>query len=133
MTEVTGNLDAPFFQTNTLKWKSNNNNYIVLESDTNDNFDGIKPSTLDNLVIASLEVPNQPPDCTNVVPSISELWPPNHNFHPVNIVGITDPEGDTVTITIDGVFQDEPVNSTADGNTAPDGMGVGTSTAQVLR
>ena len=119
LTEVTGDLDAPFVQTNTLKWKSDNNNYIVLESDTNDNFDGIKPSTLNNLVIASKEILNRPPDYTNAAPSISSLWPPNHELEQINIVGVTDPDGDSITITIDGIFQDEPTNSTADGDTAP--------------
>ena len=34
-------------------------------------------------------------------------------------------------ITIDSIFQDEPVNGTGDGDTAPDGEGVGTPTALV--
>ena len=36
-----------------------------------------------------------------------------------------------MTIMIDSIFQDEPVNDTGDGDTAPDGFGVGTDTAQV--
>ena len=49
----------------------------------------------------------------------------------VNIVGVSDPDGDPVTITITGITQDEPLDDTGDGNFEPDGAGVNTSTAQV--
>ena len=76
---------------------------------------------------------NLPPDCTNAAPSLDELWPPNHKFVPVTITGVTDPDGDPVTITIDSIFHDEPVTGRGQGagNTSPDGKGVGTSTAEV--
>ncbi|MDD1656224.1 MAG: hypothetical protein LUO87_02485, partial [Methanomicrobiales archaeon] len=52
---------------------------------------------------------NQPPDTDPAVPSIGGcLWPPNHKFVDVNIVGVTDPDGDPVTIQITGVTSDEP-------------------------
>jgi hypothetical protein len=57
------------------------------------------------------------------------LWPINHKFVPVSILGVTDPEGDAVTLTVTSVFQDEPVNGDDDGNTAPDAEGIGTDTA----
>ena len=44
---------------------------------------------------------------------------------------MTDPDGNPVTIAITGITQDEPVNGLGDGNTTPDGAGIGTSTAQV--
>ena len=44
---------------------------------------------------------------------------------------MTDPEGEAVVITIDRIFQDEPVDGNGDGSFTPDGRGVGTSTAQV--
>jgi hypothetical protein len=59
------------------------------------------------------------------------LWPPNHTLVPIGIAGITDPDGDLVTITITGITQDEPTNGLGDGDTAPDGFGVGTTQAQV--
>ena len=75
---------------------------------------------------------NYPPDCTNALPSISEIWPPNHKLVPISIVGVTDPDvGDTVTITINAITQDEPVNGLGDGDTAPDGFGIGGSSALV--
>jgi hypothetical protein len=47
------------------------------------------------------------------------------------VLGVTDPDGDPFTINIDSIFQDEPVNADDDGNTAPDGAGVGTEMAQI--
>ena len=44
---------------------------------------------------------------------------------------MTDPEGDSIAITVDSIFQDEPVDGTGDGRHTPDGQGVGTSTAEV--
>jgi len=63
---------------------------------------------------------NQAPDCSGAAPSVAELWPPNHRYVSVNIIGVTDLEGDSVTITITGVTQDEPVNTRGDGSTCPD-------------
>lgn len=74
---------------------------------------------------------NEPPDCSAAAPSISAIWPPNHQFVDISILGVTDPDGDPVTITIDSIFQDEPVDTTGDGAFVPDGTGVGTSTASV--
>jgi len=88
-----------------------------------------KLSILD--IKAGHQIPNRPPDCSKVRPSISMLWPPNHNFVNVNVLGVTDPDGDPVTIRIDSIFQDEPVKGTGDGNTSPDGTGINTSSAGV--
>lgn len=74
---------------------------------------------------------NQPPDCSGALASIEQIWPPNHKMVDIEIVGVTDPDGDPVTITITQITQDEPVNSQGDGNFEPDGAGLGTSTAQV--
>jgi hypothetical protein len=74
---------------------------------------------------------NLPPECSTAAADPAELWPPNHKFVAINVVGVTDPDGDPVTITIDSIWQDEPVNGAADGNTSPDGQGVGTGTAEV--
>jgi predicted extracellular nuclease len=81
-------------------------------------------------VLIGLEL-NAPPDCSNAVSSIGRLWPPNHRFHSINVLGVTDPDGDAITITIDSIYQDEPVDAPGSGNTSPDGRGVGTSIAEV--
>jgi streptogramin lyase len=76
---------------------------------------------------------NDPPDCSAAGANPSELWPPNHRFVPVGISGVTDPDGDAISITVLSVHQDEPVKAkgTGSGNTCPDGNGVGTDTAEV--
>jgi len=88
--------------------------------------------TEQTLAFANLTIVNAPPDCTHAVAqATSQLWPPDHRFADVAIVGVTDPDGDPVTITVLDVFQDEPVNAKGDGNTCPDAQGTGTPTAQV--
>jgi hypothetical protein len=75
--------------------------------------------------------PNQPPVCSAATPSKSTLWPPNHRLVSVTVNGVTDPDGDPVAITITSIRQDEPTSGTGAGDLAPDGFGVGTSTAQL--
>ncbi len=83
-------------------------------------------TTLDPPDIRAVYVGNSPPDCSGAFASPDALWPPNQQFVPINIGGVTDPDGDAVTISIDFIFQDEPV-----GRSTPDGTGIGTSTANV--
>ena len=47
------------------------------------------------------------------------------------MLGVNDPEGDPIAITIDSILQDEPVDAPGSGGTSPDGRGVGTATAEV--
>ena len=78
-----------------------------------------------------LTVNNTAPDCSNASPSQDSLWPANHKLAPITIQGVTDVGGDTVSINIDSIWQDEAVNGRGDANTSPDGAGVGTDTAEV--
>jgi hypothetical protein len=78
-----------------------------------------------------VEVLNQPPDCSEAMPSVDTLWPPNHEFEAVDVLGVTDPDGDAISLTIDSIFQDEAVDIEGSGDTGPDGQGVGTSTVEV--
>ena len=74
---------------------------------------------------------NQPPVCTGATQSVSTLWPPNHRLVPVTVNGVTDPDGDPVTITITSIVQDEPTSGVTTGDLTPDGFGIGTGTAMV--
>jgi hypothetical protein len=70
--------------------------------------------------------------CDGAALSLGVIWPPNHTMVPLTIMGVTSdaiPPG--ITITISSIYQDEPVDALGSGNTAPDGYGVGTSTAYV--
>lgn len=83
-------------------------------------------------VIHLMEPPsNQPPVCAQAKPSVALLWPPNHKLETIAILNVTDPDNDPVGIKITAITQDEPVNGLGDGDTAPDGFGVGTTQAQL--
>ena len=64
------------------------------------------------------------PACSNATPSTDTIWPPNHQFVAVDVLGVTE-------VTITSIWQDEPVDTVGDGRFTPDGRGVGTSTAEV--
>jgi len=85
----------------------------------------------ENGKVYAFGTPNIPPVCDEALASISEIWPPNHTMIPVSIEGVYDPDGGSVDITIDGITQDESVNEKGDGNTKPDGSGVGMSSAML--
>ncbi len=74
---------------------------------------------------------NQPPVCSAAQPSLSTIWPLDHRLVPIQILGVTDPNGGQPTVVITRILQDEPTNTFADGTTWIDGFGVGTSTAQI--
>ena len=82
-------------------------------------------------VNGTLTINNSAPICTAAAPSVTTLSQPNHLWVPITLTGVTDAEGDALTITVDSIFQDEAVGSGGSGNTDTDGAGVGTSTAQV--
>jgi hypothetical protein len=65
---------------------------------------------------------NDPPDCTLARASAGSLWPPSHRMVQVLVLGVSDPNGNPVTITVTGVTQDEPVNGLGDGDTSPDAI-----------
>lgn len=54
---------------------------------------------------------NLPPDCSQAVSTNSCLWPPNHKRHEIGVLGVTDPDGDAVTISFTGATSDEPTAS----------------------
>jgi hypothetical protein len=70
--------------------------------------------------IDALCAPNQQPSCSNLTADPGTLWPPNHKLREVTVSGATDPDGDTVTLTVTGVTQDEALNGVGDGDTSPD-------------
>jgi len=73
---------------------------------------------------------NRSPDCSHAHAAIERLWPPDHRLVPVEIMGVTDPDNDPVTITVTGVMQNEPLNQEGDGNTCPDAV-IANGNAQV--
>jgi len=74
----------------------------------------------DDVLVASGQGPdwqpiiNQPPDCSGVTANPRSLRLANHHFRTVTLAGASDPDGDAITIAIDGVTQDEPVGRRPD-------------------
>jgi hypothetical protein len=83
--------------------------------------DGIQDPDETVMDTATKEWINAPPDCSNVTLDITTLWPPNHKLKTVTASGAVDPDiGGSVTLVIDAITQDEPLNGRGDGNTATD-------------
>jgi len=80
---------------------------------------------------ATCQAENSPPVCDDAEASVDELWPPNHKMASVAIVGVIDPDGDPVDVTVTAVSQDEPLDATGDGATCPDAVGVGLDTVSL--
>ena len=107
-----------------------NGQYIQIETTLQIQSGDVSPILYD----LTVECSNQPPNVDDAVPSIDCLWPPNHKFVDITILGVTDPDGDVVTITVTGITSDEPTASIegAGGDKhAPDADGVGTDTASL--
>jgi hypothetical protein len=77
------------------------------------------------------EPTNTAPVCFAVTASTRAIWPANGQWINVSLSGATDAEAGALQYRIASIFQDEATDSTGDRNTAIDGGGVGTSTAQV--
>jgi cysteine-rich repeat protein len=80
---------------------------------------------------ASCMLENTPPDCMGAAASLGSLWPPNHKYVSIGIEGVSDPDGDPVSVAITSIFQDEPTETIGDGNNCPDATGTGTDTASI--
>jgi len=88
------------------------------------------------LAAAPLTVINGPPDCREAWADPGQLWPPNHRVVPVEIRGVTDPDGDPITLTVLGVLMDERPDEAGSGRgpggeACPDATGLGTSSASL--
>jgi len=58
-----------------------------------------------------------------------ELWPPNHKYVEIDLAQLLGPG--VLSIEIQSITQDEPVDELGDGHTVCDGNGVGTSVARI--
>jgi hypothetical protein len=87
-----------------------------------DAMDGIGFRSLGILRITVVTTLNRPPDVHLATAELAAPGPPNGGFSPVRILGVTDPDSDTVTITVTGVTQDEPVVGRGERATCPDAM-----------
>src|SRR5262245_1240541 len=65
-------------------------------------------------------IENHPPACDAAHAAAEVAWPPDGGLEPVSIAGVSDPDGDPVTIVATAVTQDEPLDGSGDGSTCPD-------------
>jgi Big-like domain-containing protein/putative Ig domain-containing protein/beta-propeller repeat-containing protein len=96
-----------------------------------DGFSGSDTSTFDWVITSLGASDNHPPACSAAQPSVMSLWPADHRLVPIQINGVTDPDGGLPGIMITKILQDEPTNTAGDGTTWIDGFGIGTATAQI--
>jgi len=85
---------------------------------------------LSNLVVAQTDQITLP-DCSDAYASPDCLQPSNHQMVPINILGVTDPDGTPVTIRVIYITSDEPTatdKGSGGKHYAPDASGVGTDT-----
>jgi hypothetical protein len=82
--------------------------------------DGAVDSQVATVAIEVVPQPNRAPDCAPARPDATALWPPNHKMREVRILGVSDADGDPVTIQARSIQQDEPVEGLGDGDRAPD-------------
>lgn len=68
----------------------------------------------------TIETANTPPDCATAQAVPDRLWPPRHAFQDVGITGVTDADGDPVTLAVTSVRQDEGVGAAGSGSACPD-------------
>jgi hypothetical protein len=66
------------------------------------------------------------PDVSGAAATVSELWPPNHQFVSVGITRVTSPNG-PVSIAIDRITSDEPVQGFHPGDPCPDAINKGST------
>ena len=92
---------------------------------------GVSENTVNVVWSDIISSGNNNPDCSLAQPSQSILWPANHKMKSINVLGVTDPDSDTVSINIDSITQDEPITGLGSGDLSPDGSGIGTTTAQI--
>lgn len=112
-------IDKPSFQAPSVN--PGDNVALVFELTVTDN-DIINPLTdTDSVTINVVDV-NDPPNCSLATANPASFWPPNHKMNAVSIDGVTDINGDEITITIDSITQDEPTNGLGQGDTHPDAI-----------
>jgi hypothetical protein len=74
---------------------------------------------VEDTFLVTVNIPNNAPVCLDASADPLTVWPQDKEFHPIHILGVTDPDGDPFTIVIDSIFQDEPVGKN---KFSPDGI-----------
>lgn len=103
----------------TAPWVATGGDALVFQLMVTDS-DAYKPKSSVDQVVVNLKNANDPPSCSLAQASVASIWPPNHKMVPVTIENIADAQDNNWTLDITSVTQDEPIDGTGDGDTAPD-------------
>lgn len=76
-------------------------------------------------LVAHVAPPLVGPDVSNALPTLTQLWPPDHQFVSVGITGVTASDGGPVSIVITRIGSDEPAQSSSHGDGCPDAINDG--------
>ena len=118
-----------------IKSTNSGNNFTVPKNISNN------PGSSENPVIAvsgnavyvawSDNTSGNRPDCSSAKANPDKLQNSPTSMMPINIIGVTDPDGENISLKVDSITQDEPTKRTAGDTRWPDGDGNGTSNAKV--
>jgi hypothetical protein len=105
--------NTDFYGTDTFTYKAN---------------DGSANSNVATVTITVKRL-NRPPVCSLATAKPISIWPPNKDtFILENVIGVTDPDGDPITINITKIRQDEP---TGTGKYGQDGYILGANSVKL--
>ncbi len=123
--------------TGVTDWHINSDEPAVIDYDEDFNppgyysADPYRAADHDPVIIGLQLASASSPECTAAYASPAVLVKSNHKFYEIQVLGVTDPDGDPISIVIDSIFQDEAVDAPGSGATAPDGKGIGLAMAGV--
>lgn len=70
-------------------------------------------------------------DCSEALPSQAKVWPANHSFAAIEILGVTTSSGAQPLLRVEAIRQDEDPQGEGSGATCPDARGVGSAIAEL--
>ncbi|MCW9026497.1 MAG: hypothetical protein OQJ77_04195 [Thiovulaceae bacterium] len=104
---------------------------VIAELNEDNNCSYSKLDNINSVAVPLYTNPNNPPNCEAAHTNINSIWPPNHKLVDITLAGVTDPDGDAISVEVVSIYQDEAVNELGDGNSEPDGYGIGTNIAKI--
>ena len=131
---ATGTSAGPEFQVNTFTQHSQHRGAVAMGDDRNVMMvwqSHKQDAPLGYGIFGQRFTVNEIPVCTLAQARPAALFSNDQTLQTIRIDQVSDPDGDPFTVTVDEIYQDEPVSGFGFGFTSPDGQGVGTNAAEV--
>ncbi|PYQ57203.1 MAG: hypothetical protein DMF58_18890 [Acidobacteria bacterium] len=109
-TQITYTPETPFSGPASFTYRVCDNGYTAGLSDPQCATGTVKMTVVDTT----------PPALSNLTPSATQLWPPNHKMVNVSVDYAAPDLGDPAPVCLLTIGSNEPINGTGDGDTAPD-------------